>query len=77
MNDDDDTRPVNLAGLPTIREHAERKALAPWQLAALMARLSGEHIDGKRRFVDGVSLTTRMSVADFDGALDVTLHGRI
>jgi hypothetical protein len=77
MEDDDDTRPVSLAGAATIREHAERKALAPWQLAALMARLNGEYVDGKRRFVDGVSLTTRMTVEDFDGALDVALHGRI
>jgi hypothetical protein len=64
--------------LPTIRDHAERAQLAPWQVAVVIARLNGDHDkDGKRRFVDGVGLTTRMSDDAFDKALQVALHGRV
>ena len=63
--------------LPTIRDHAERLQLLPWQVAAIVARLHGEHVDGKRLFADGASLNTRMSDADFDAAAQRALHGRI
>lgn len=64
--------------LPTIRDHAERHELKPWQVGAVIARLHGVHDeDGKRVFPDGTSLTTRMSDDDFDAALDVALHGRV
>lgn len=63
---------------PTIRDHAERTQLAPWQVAAIVARLHGVHDeDGARVFPDGVSMTTRMSVADFDEATEVALKGRV
>ena len=63
--------------LPTVREHVERAALERWQIWALLARLSGEHIDGVRRFADGVSLSTRMSAEDFDAALTAFMQGRV
>lgn len=63
---------------PTIRDHAARLDLAPWQIAATVARLHGEHdADGKRVFPAGVDLNTRMSVEDFAAAADTALHGRI
>ena len=63
---------------PSIRDHAERLKLAPWQVAAVLARMCGEHDeDGARVYPDGASLNTRIAVADFDGALDVALTGRI
>lgn len=63
---------------PTIRDHAERLKLASWQVAAIIARLHGIHDeDDERVFVDGVSLVTRMSVADFDEAAEVALKGRV
>jgi len=64
--------------LPTIRDHAERLELAPWKVGAVIARLHGTHDEkGKRVFEHGVSLTTRISDADFDAALELTLHGRV
>lgn len=64
--------------LPTVRDHAERLGLVPWQVGAIVARLHGTHDeDGDRVFPDGASLTTRMSDEDFDAAADVALHGRV
>jgi hypothetical protein len=63
--------------LPTVRDHIERLTLARWQSAALMARLCGEHVDGVRRFPDGVSLNTRMTVEEFDAAVQVLTQGRV
>lgn len=63
---------------PTIRDHVERAQLEPWQVAAIVARLHGTHDkDGERVFPDGVSMTTRMTVADFDQAAEVALKGRV
>lgn len=64
--------------LPTVRDHVERLKLEPWQAGAIVARLHGAHDEkGNRVFVDGVSMTTRMSDEDFDEAADVALHGRV
>ena len=67
--------------LPTIRELAESRGLKEWQIAALVARLHGAHVekDGAqvRVFEHGVSRQTRMTVEDFDAALEAALHGRV
>jgi hypothetical protein len=69
--------PVVPEPLPTVRDHIERLALERWQAAAIVARLNGEFINGVRRFPLGVSLITRMSVADFDAALQAMMTGRV
>jgi len=64
---------------PTIRDHAERLKLAPWQVTAIVARMHGDHdADGLvRTFPIGVDANTRLSVPEFDAAADVALKGRI
>jgi hypothetical protein len=70
--------PVSPTLLPTVRDHAERLQLKPWQVGAVVARLNGEHDEeGVRVFPEGVSLTTRMTDEEFDAAADVALHGRV
>lgn len=64
------------AALPTIRDHAERLKLERWQVSTIVARLHGEHVDGKRCFESGVDANTRMSETDFDAAMQRALHGR-
>ncbi len=74
-----DVRPADeAAALPTIRDHAEAKKFAPWQVAAIVARIHGAHDEnGARVHKDGVSANTRMSEADFDAAAKLALTGRI
>jgi len=63
---------------PTVRDHAARLELEPWQIATIVARMNGEHdADGKRVFAKGVDLNTRLTDTDFDAALKTALHGRI
>lgn len=64
--------------VPTIRDHAERLQLDPWQVGAVVARMNGEHDDkGVRKFPQGVSVTTRIGETEFDAALHIALHGRV
>jgi hypothetical protein len=63
---------------PTIRDHVERLGVEQWKVGVIVARLHGEHdAEGKRRFPDGVSLTTRMGADDFEAAIKAALHGRV
>lgn len=63
--------------LPTVLDHVERKALERWQAVAIIARLNGEHVDGKRKYADGVTQSTRMSAEDFDASYDAMMTGRV
>jgi hypothetical protein len=65
--------PKEAPSAPTIRDHAERCSLQPWQVKAVIARLHGLREPGAAE----VSEVTRMDSDTFDEALDQALHGRI
>lgn len=61
------------AEAPTVRDHAERLQLKPWEREAVIRRMHGERDEG----APDVNANTRLDEEAFTAALTRALHGRV